>query len=97
LFKTGEAPRRVVEVGNGVVQPRLWQVRQQTLKAAEGAGCLKGVLHRFHHIAGPRVLDEPVDPPMASHRILIPGATVAGGNQCERPAMRIGQALELPR
>ena len=95
LLQRGEAFRRVVKIGDGVVQARRGQVGKQLLEAPEGLRRLERLLGRLDGVVGARVLDEAIGAPGFSLRIHVPVAPVARRNQRERAARAVGLAGHL--
>ncbi len=79
----------MVEVRDGVVQPRRGQIRQQTLEPAEGFGGLECLRGRFDGVIGAGFLDEDIRAPDVSVRIAMPGLAVEGRDQREHAAAEI--------
>ena len=83
LLQRRESLRRVVKVGDGVVQSRRGQAGQQLLEPPKGPGGLKRLLRGFDGIVGARLLNKAISAPIVAFRIHVPAAPVTRRNQRE--------------
>ena len=82
--------RRVVKVGDGLMQGFGREIPQLPLKTAEGDGALVKIRRGLGFLQAEAVLNKIVDPPEFALLVPIPAAALPGGHQVEAgPGIRV--------
>src|SRR6202020_581436 len=76
LFQRLKPLRRVMKVGDGVVQSRCRQVHEELLESSEGLSRLKRLLRGGSGIISVGVFDEAIHTPIATITILVQRSSV---------------------
>jgi len=95
FLQTLQAPRRVMKVGNGLVESRLWQVGQLGLKLAERAPHAAGLLAGFQAVEIESGIDPVVHSPGLLLRVLQQGLAAFGQDHPQIAALTVGQMAYL--
>lgn len=81
--------RGVVEIGNGLVQPRAREPREALLETAECARGFARLFRRLDHVEGPRVLDQDVRAPVVPAAVDMMGRAVARADEVQALAVGV--------
>src|ERR1700733_5049099 len=95
LFQRLKPLRRVMKVGDGVVQSRRRQVHAELLESSEGLSRLKRLPRGGNGIISVGCLDETIHTPIAVITILVQRSSVPGRNKCERAPATVGFTCRL--